>query len=124
MKLTPEIYTKLVNESADFYCQHLGFEVKSKFPGFITLKHSVSPEFEIMFCEPNSEFVDKIFWPEYEGKGLIFQLETTNIDKLYKDLKQKNVQIALELVQEEFNGKHFTVKDPNGILIDIVELVN
>lgn len=76
-----------------------------------------------MFCEPNSSFVNEIFHPPYSGRGLIFQIQVKNVESEYQRLQSESVPIVLRLVEEPVNGKHFTIADPNGILIDIVEFI-
>ena len=51
-------------------------------------------------------------------------LLTIGVLWLATDRSNLPVKIVLGLVQEnEVNGRHFTIQDPNGILIDIVQFV-
>lgn len=121
MRLAPEVYTPKVQECKAFYCKHLGFTVKTELEGFVVLQHAKDTAYEILFCVPDSPYVDPIFRPAFSGQGLIFQIEVDDAAAEYERLKQAGVPIALPLKQEEVNGKHFTITDPNGILIDIVQ---
>ena len=121
MRFSVEVYTQRLAESKAFYCTHIGFSIKQELEGFVVLQHTVNTAYEIMFCVPNSPFVDPIFHPAYTGQGLIFQLEVDDVDAEYSRLQQEGVPIALPIKDEPVNGRHFTITDPNGILIDIVE---
>lgn len=121
MRFAPEVYTNKVQESKAFYCDHLGFRVKMELEGFVVLQHAEDDAYEIMFCVPDSPFVNKIFHPSYQGQGIIWQIEVDDAEEEYTRLQQEDVHIALELKDEPVNGKHFTITDPNGILIDIVQ---
>jgi len=121
MKLSTEIYTRNVSESRDFYVNYFGFQVKMEMEGFVVLQHSVHTAYEILFCVPYSPFVNELFHPEFSGKGMIFQMEVTDVKTEYERVRKLPVPIVLELVSEPVNGTHFTVADPNGILIDIVQ---
>ncbi len=121
MRLIPEIYTDRVSECRQFYCDYLGFSVEREMDGFVVLQHATDAECRIMFCVPGSPFVDRIFHPAFDGEGLIFQIDTDNVDADYARLRSLPVTIALDLVEEEVNGRHFTITDPNGLLIDIVQ---
>lgn len=123
MKWSTEIYTSKVIESKDFYCKYFDFEVKMEVDGFVVLQHKIHRTFELLFCIPNSPFVNELFHPEFQGKGVLFQLEVEDVEKEYKKLKDLGIEIRLPLVEEPINGKHFTVLDPSGILVDIVEFV-
>ena len=121
MRFSVEVYTPKLAECKAFYCNHLGFTVKQELEGFVVLRHVTNTAYEIMFCVPDSPFVDPIFRPTYSGQGLIFQLEVDDVDAEYRRLQQEGVPIALPIRDEPVNGRHFTITDPNGILIDIVE---
>lgn len=121
MRFCPEVYTDKVAECTRFYCEYLGFEIKRQMEGFVVLRHGENPEYDILFCVPDSPFVDKIFRPAFQGQGLIFQIEVEDVEAEYSRMRSLPVPIALELVDEPVNGKHFTITDPNGILIDIVQ---
>lgn len=43
--------------------------------GFVVLQHAEQPEYELLFCEPESSFVHDIFHPEFQGKGILLQIE-------------------------------------------------
>ena len=121
MRFSVEVYTAKLAQSKAFYCTHLGFRVKQEIEGFVVLQHTVDAAYEIMFCVPDSPFVDPIFRPAYAGQGLIFQLEVHDVDVEYSRLGREGVRIVLPIKEEPVNGRHFTITDPNGILIDIVE---
>lgn len=121
MRLATEIYTKKVIESKEFYCSNFGFKVKFEVDGFVIIQHIVNTEYELLFCVPNSPFVNKIFRPEFNPKGMIFQMEVENIEQEYKRIRKLKLPIIIDLIEEPVNGKHFTTIDPNGIYIDIVQ---
>jgi len=121
MRLATEIYTQKVQESKKFYCTYFDFEVKLETDGFAVLRHKRDTAYELLFCLPNSPFVNKIFRPEFKGQGMIFQMEVEDVESEYIRLRSLKIPILLDLIEEPVNGKHFTIKDPNGIYIDIVQ---
>lgn len=122
MRLGFEIYTTKVLECKEFYTQYFGFSVKVEMEGFVVLQHSKYQYYELLFCIPNSPFVHPIFHPEFTGKGAILQMEVDNVESEYKRIKAKDIQIVVSLVNEPVNGFHFTIQDPSGLLIDIVQI--
>ena len=120
MRLSTEIYTSKVDECKSFYLDYFNFRVKSKAEGFVVLQNKLGPEYELMFCVPNSPFVNSIFHPEYNSKGVILQFEVDNVQEEYHRIKNLNIPILIELIEEPINGRHFTISDPSGLLIDIV----
>jgi catechol 2,3-dioxygenase-like lactoylglutathione lyase family enzyme len=126
--LAPEIYTDKFDESVQFYTEVLGFVHKTApggfqaMEGFAVLVHPANPACELYVCVPNSPFVDELFRPAFKGsEGLIFQVEVDNVDELYAKAQALGTPIVLKMIKDPGNGKHFAVRDPNGIIIDIVE---
>jgi uncharacterized glyoxalase superfamily protein PhnB len=48
-------------------------------------------------------------------------IEVDDVDKLYSELKTKEIEIKIELRDEPWGDRHFAISDPNGIAIDIVK---
>lgn len=119
MRLTPEIFTDKLKESEMFYRSYLGFVVKRRDEGFVVLAQSDPHGDELMLCLPNLRFNQPIFHPGYHGGGLTLQLETGDVRSLR--LRVPDELVVLELVDEPVNGLHFAMRDPNGVLIDIVQ---
>ena len=57
----------------------------------------------------------------FKGDGVYLTLEVEDVDALYETLKEKEVPIEIELRDEPWGDRHFAIKDPNGIGIDIVK---
>ena len=121
MRFATEIYNDKITESKAFYCNIFNFKVKYELEGYVIIQHKENSAYELLFCIPNSPFVDEIFRPKFYGKGLIFQMEVSNVEIEYERIKNLHIPIVLKLKEEPFNGKHFTITDPNGIYIDIVQ---
>lgn len=119
MKLTPEIYTDKLEATISFYCDYLGCYVNERAEGFARLTFGTDRTQSLMICMSNSPFVNELFHPPFKGHGLILELEVHDI-KAIRDGMPAEV-IALDIIDEPFNGTHFTVRDPNGVLIDIVQ---
>jgi uncharacterized glyoxalase superfamily protein PhnB len=48
-------------------------------------------------------------------------IEVEDVDKIYNDLKNKGVEIKIDIRDESWGDRHFAIQDPNGIEIDIVK---
>jgi catechol 2,3-dioxygenase-like lactoylglutathione lyase family enzyme len=123
MRISTEIYTRNVQECKEFYINNFGFQSKMEAEGFVVLIHPIYTAYELLFCIPNSPFVNPLFHPEFSGQGAILQFEIDNVQEEYDRLRTSDVPIVLPLVDESVNGHHFTIRDPSGLLIDIVQYV-
>lgn len=123
MKMSFEIYTSKVQECKQFYTQHFNFGVKFETAGFVVLQHSIFKQYELMFCIPCSPFVNPLFHSSFNGKGALLQMEVSNVEEEFERVKERNIPILIPLIAEPVNGYHFTISDPGGLLIDIVQFV-
>lgn len=58
-----------------------------------------------------------------QAQGMILNFEVEDIDSEYERFKEQNVEIIQNLKDEEWGQRHFIISDPNGILIDIIEMI-
>lgn len=125
--LAPEIYTEKFKETLAFY-QYLGFEPQKeafgfrKMDGFVPLRLKGNPSYVLYVCEAYSPAVDTLFHPPFHGEGLILQIVTDDAEAMYRTLREQEADIALSLRDDGGNGRHFAVRDPNGVVIDVAEL--
>lgn len=120
MSLIPEIYTDKLEISKNFYHDVLGFDVEHSLEGYCRMGRPSGEQ--LLLCQSDSPFVHKIFHPAYRGEGLILHFSVNNADALYQEITLSHAtSIVLPLQSEDTNGRHFTVRDPNGVLIDIVQ---
>ncbi|WP_281615336.1 VOC family protein [Flammeovirga sp. SubArs3] len=119
MKLNAGIITEKLQETKKFYIEILDFGVSFE-NEFYLLLHTPNQSSEISFLQPNHPSQKHIFQSEFTGQGVYFTIEVENVDEVYNDLKSKGVQIEVEIRDEPWGDRHFAIKDPNGIGIDIV----
>ena len=55
--------------------------------------------------------------------GLILNFEVENVDAEYERLMAAGLKAHLELRSEDWGQRHFITSDPNGILIDMIQLI-
>lgn len=120
--LVPELYVSDFNISLDFYVTTLGFKVeyRRKDPLFAFLSYQGS-QLMIQEIEPDWQ-TGKLEYPY--GRGINFQIKTTNLDELINQLR--NANWPLQYGPEENSYKtlqgvarvyEFNVMDPDGYLL-------
>lgn len=119
MKLNAGVITEKMAETKSFYTDALGFGVTFE-NEFYLLLHTPGKNAELSFLLPNHPSQQKLFHKQFNGQGLYLTIEVDDVDKIYKDLKQKGIEIQFEIRNEPWGDRHFAIKDPNGIGIDIV----
>lgn len=120
MKLNAGVVTDKFAETKTFYTHILGFGVTFE-NEFYLLLHTPDKSTEISFLLPNHPSQQSLFHKPFSGEGMYLTIEVENVDALYEQMKQKGVEIRIELRDEPWGDRHFAIQDPNGIGIDIVE---
>ena len=119
--LIPELSVTNIEKSVEFY-KKIGFKViyerlENKFC-FLELEHN-----QLIIEEINDNWNTAIL--EYPfGRGINISMSVLDIEKMYNNLKDKNIEIFKELechtykVNEViYNDKEFLIQDPDGYLL-------
>ena len=124
--LKPELYVSNFQKSLDFYTKILGFtvEYQRKDPLFAFLSYQGS-HIMIQELDPNEDkaFITGGF--EYPlGRGINFQIDTDNVEKLAESLKSQNYPLRRELQDSWYKKgnvlsgcRQILVQDPDGYLL-------
>jgi catechol 2,3-dioxygenase-like lactoylglutathione lyase family enzyme len=119
MKMNAGIVTPKLKESKAFYQQVLNFEITFE-NEFYLLMHTPGHTAEISFLLPEHPSQRPLFQKAFTGQGVYLTLEVTDVDAEYKRIKDLGIPIVVDLRNEEWGDRHFAIKDPNGIGVDIV----
>ncbi len=119
MKLNAGVITEKLAETRDFYTEVLGFGVSFE-NDFYLLLHTPGRSAEFSFLQPNHPSQKTIFQTAFNGEGVYLTLEVEDVDVVYERLKAKGVRMEFDIRDEPWGDRHFAIKDPNGIGIDIV----
>ncbi|GIZ16515.1 VOC family protein [Capnocytophaga catalasegens] len=119
MKLNAGIITEKLAETKAFYTEVLGFGVTFE-NDFYLLLHTPNHEAEISFLLPNHPSQQPIFQPSFQNQGVYITIKVENVDAVYNELKNRNIPIEFDLRNEPWGDRHFAIKDPNNIGVDIV----
>ena len=112
------IVNNLDNAEA-FYVNNFGFNLAFKNEWYL---HLVSESgIQVAFMLPNQPTQPEVFKKQHNGNGFIFSLEVNDADQAYSYAMKEALDIVLELRSEEWGQRHFTIKDPNGVYVDVVQ---
>jgi catechol 2,3-dioxygenase-like lactoylglutathione lyase family enzyme len=121
--LTPVIATRKLSESRDFYTQHLGFKPIFENDWYVQLRSTGDNPVDVAFVLPEHETQPPLFKPQFCGSGTIYTIEVENADVQYDRLRRADVPIAHDLCNEPGGERHFAIVDPNGIPINISQMI-
>ena len=121
-KLIPELSVSDIEKSKHFYINILGFKLEyaRKEDKFAFLSYNGA---QLMIEQINDNWnVGALEYPF--GRGINFQIETNEIEKISKRLKENNIKIYKDIFEsryvannEVFIEKELLVQDPDGYLL-------
>lgn len=123
MKLSshyPVILTEKIAETSAFYCQHLGFAKSFEADWYVSLATKTVPMFELALLQPGHASIPV---PLHQPTAnLILNFECEDVAAAYQKLiREDQLPCLLDLRDEPWGQRHFITRDPNGILIDIIQ---
>jgi catechol 2,3-dioxygenase-like lactoylglutathione lyase family enzyme len=119
MTLNAGIITDKIEQTKQFYRDILGFGVSFE-NEFYLLMHTPGKEAEISFLQPNHPSQQPLFQSPFTGSGVYLTIEVEDVDQLYEIIQRKGAEIVIDIRDEPWGDRHFAIRDPNGVGIDIV----
>ncbi|TBR40970.1 glyoxalase [Marinomonas agarivorans] len=116
----PVIMVADVQKVKAFFEQYLDFEVVYDSDWYVHLGMKDQGNVNLAFVRYDHGSVPASY--RKASQGVLLNFEVENVDSEYARLKDQ-VDTALELKQEDWGQKHFIIEAPEGILIDIIQLI-
>ncbi|MBX2866945.1 VOC family protein [Candidatus Kaiserbacteria bacterium] len=119
-KIYPITITEKLEECKKFYQEIFDFKIVFEAEWYIQLLH-IKSGVEIAIMKPNLENQPAELHTEYNGNGIVYSFEVDDAEEEYEKIKEKTDSIFHKLTTEEWGQTHFMLKDPAGVVIDVVE---
>lgn len=120
MRLNAGIVTDKLQATKRFYTEKLGFKIVWESDWYLLLS-TPDGEDTLSFLVPNHPTQALThFQKTFSGQGVYLTIEFDDVDAFYKQVRDKGVEIALDIRSEEWGDRHFAIIDPNNIGIDFV----
>ncbi|BDA66930.1 Glyoxalase/Bleomycin resistance protein/dioxygenase domain [Calothrix sp. PCC 7716] len=123
MRITSSAISLNVNDvtaSADFVKQHFGFNEEMSADGFVSLSRQ-DAGFNLIFLQTGLKSFKPIHMRGRSADGLLIVFVVDNIDGEYERLLSEGVTIVTPIETESWGERYFQVKDPNGVIIQLVQ---
>ena len=117
----PVFIVQHLRDAKIYYTTHFGFNIAFENDWYLHLVSETG--IQIGFMMPNLPAQPTIFHHSYAGEGVIFSLEVDDVDIAFSQAKERHLDIVLDLRSEDWGQKHFSVRDPNGIYLDVVQAI-
>jgi catechol 2,3-dioxygenase-like lactoylglutathione lyase family enzyme len=119
--LFPDVCSDHLAASRDFYRALLGFEVVFENEWYVQLRAPREPAVQIAFVERGHASV-----PGGHGRppqGVLVTVELEDVDACHARAEALGCELVYPLRSESWGQSHFMVLDPNGLLVDVVQLI-
>ena len=118
--LTPDL-----DVARDFYVAHFGFRVVFEADWYVQLhagERSARPV-ELALMWPQLDAVPPPLRPAFSGEGMILTIEVDDVDAAYRAMDAAGAlsAVVVELTDEAWGQRHFLIRDPAGVLLDVVQ---
>ncbi|AFU05840.1 VOC family protein [Nocardia brasiliensis] len=108
--------------SAEFLIEHLGFTEKMSADGFVSLERP-DAGLNVIYLRTGLKSFKPASIAGSAGEGLLVVFEVDDIDAEYARLQGEGVPIATPIETEEWGERYFQMRDPNGIILQLVQWV-
>ncbi|MFF2369925.1 VOC family protein [Agromyces sp. NPDC058110] len=113
----PVLGTTDVAASAAFYREHFGFETSFASDWYVSLRHPASGD-ELALLDAAHPSVPE--GHREPARGVLVNLELDDVDAVAARLDEAGVPVVQALRSEPFGQRHVIVRDPGGVLVDVI----
>jgi len=119
----PVILTEKVALSSAFYSTYFEFEKVYEADWYVSLKlTNGNVPYELALLDASHPTIPSVY--QKTVQGLILNFEVDDVDLEYKRLiLNEKLPLQLDIRDEEFGQRHFITSDPNGVLIDVIQII-
>lgn len=119
----PVILTEKVALSSTFYSTYFQFEKVYEADWYVSLRMTNGKvPYELALLDASHPTIPPVY--QKRVQGLILNFEVDDVDSEYKRLiLNEKLPLQLDIRNEEFGQRHFITSDPNGVLIDIIQII-
>ena len=114
--IAPTIITADIQTTVDFYTKHLGLGVATQNGWYVNMTGGGG---QIAFMLPYSPFVHECLENAFDGKGLVVGVVVDDVDAALASFQGAGVAIACDMRTEASGERHFFVRDPNGVVLNV-----
>ncbi len=116
----PVIGVTNVQATKKLYVNLLDLEVSFDSEWYVSLCTKSEPIQQVAFVQWDHESVPK--QSRKQPQGTLVTIETDAVDVIHERAVEQKLEIALPLRDEPWGQRHFMVRGPDGVLVDIVKV--
>ncbi|MGD9308442.1 MAG: VOC family protein, partial [Desulfosarcina sp.] len=107
----PVICTDNLSAARAFYSDYFDYDITFETDWYISLKTKAEPGHELALLDYRHSSLPEGF--RQPARGVLINLEVSDVDEVYAQLKAKGLTMVLDLKSEPWGQRHFITQDPN-----------
>jgi len=115
-RVVPNVTTDRIDESLEFYTSLLGFQVAMDMDWIVTLASPDNSTAQISLVRED-EVVPR-------NGNLQLTIEVGDVDAIHAEAQSRGYRIDYPLTDEPWGIRRFHVRDPNGVVINVMSHIN
>ena len=120
----PLIVTDRLAETRDFYVERLGMEVAFELDWVVFVSHPAgASRAGVCFMAAGLEHQIPEHRAPYTGTSMILTFQVENARSELEALRAKGIEPDVDIKDEPWGQRHFMMRDPTGVWVDIVEQI-
>jgi catechol 2,3-dioxygenase-like lactoylglutathione lyase family enzyme len=108
---------------SDWYARHLGFSVAFELDWVVYLVAPGERRFGVCFMREGLDHQLPQFRTPIGGDHLVLTIEVDDADSALREVQASGAVPAVSLRDEPWGQRHFMLRDPAGIWVDVVQQV-
>ncbi|MEL6222959.1 MAG: VOC family protein [Cyanobacteria bacterium J06626_14] len=104
-----------------FYTKKFGFQVAFFDPDFYLHLINMNNGAQVGFMLPNLATQPPFLHTKAATDGIVLSFEVADVKDAYAEAQKQKLDIHFGLKEEPWQQTHFMVRDPAGLILDIVE---
>jgi catechol 2,3-dioxygenase-like lactoylglutathione lyase family enzyme len=108
----------------DFYVRHLGFSVGLEVDWLVFLTSPGARPFGVCFMREGLQHQLPQFRTRISGDALVLTLEVDDAEQALGEVEATGVAPAVSLRDEPWGQRHFMLRDPAGVWVDVVQPID
>lgn len=115
----PIVITSEMVSCKEYYVRYFEFDVVFDSDWYVQLRHPTG--IELAFMLPALENQPELIHEAYKGAGVVLSFEVDDAESEYVRMKELGAEIIYDLKHEEWGQIHFMMRDPSGMIVDVVQ---
>ena len=109
-RVVPDIATERLEESRSFYTEFLGFDIAMETDAIVTFVSAENPTAQISLTTPGAN----------GPLDPAISIEVSDVDAVHAAAVARAEDIVYPLTDEPWGVRRFFVRDPNGVVVNVL----